>query len=72
MITLMVARMHVALTLRLKLKKYGKTSVGIARLWFHIYVIIFGIFLEKYMIVLLKKKCLKTSKISSSTLDSIF
>jgi hypothetical protein len=50
MITLMTARVHVALALWLKLKKMGEPLLVFAGLWFDIYAIIFCPS-EKYKIV---------------------
>jgi hypothetical protein len=50
MITLMVAHVHAALALRLKLKKMGESLSVFASLWFDIYATIFWLPLEKYKI----------------------
>jgi hypothetical protein len=65
MITLMVACVHVALTLRLKFKKKGEPLLVFTGLWFAICAIIFWLDSGNYKIVSWKKKSLKASKISS-------
>jgi hypothetical protein len=71
MIILMVACVHIALALRLKLKKREPLLV-FTGLRFNICAIIFWLPSEKYKIVSWKKKSLKTSKISLFSLRLYF
>jgi hypothetical protein len=64
LIILMVARVHVALILRLKYKNMGAPLLVFAGIWYDIYIIIFWLPSDKCEIVSWKKKSLKTSKIS--------
>jgi hypothetical protein len=70
MIALMVACVHVALTLRLK--KKGEPLLVFTGLWFDICAIIFWLASGKYKIVSWKKKSLKALKISSFLLRLYF
>jgi hypothetical protein len=65
----MVMCVHVTLALRLKKKE--KPLLVFTGLWFDICAIIFWLASEKYKFMSWKKKSLKTSKISSFSLDFI-